>query len=323
MRPARVKSAGGARRSRAANEPLPFARRVGGLPWEVAREYAVAQMRTKGDLPSSGGAALRRLNFRTGLGGLWLLSGCLLVLTGCETGLPRDQQAMLNDGRAAYERREYARAISQLDRFLEVARQEPKIAEALYLRGMSHAQGGRRAQAYTDLRGAVQRGGNADASWRASVVLGTMCFEEERWADSAAAYAAGVPRMAEAEGKDRALYHWGLACERAGRWGDAREPFGQLAKQFPNSQYAAAASRRLAQNPDYYAVQCGAFSVVTNANNLVDQLRRNNLPAYVRRERRERGEMYIVLVGRYPSYSEARRQLEQVRVYVPKALIWP
>ncbi len=267
------------------------------------------------------GARKCRTNLRAAA--LPLLLFAAVALLGCEAGLPRDQQALLNEGRAAYERREYTRAIGQLDRFLEVARQEPQIATALYLRGMSHAQGGRRTQAYTDLKNAVQRGADTDAGWRASVVLGTMYFEEERWAESANAYATGVPRMPDADGKDRALYHWGLACERAGRWSDSREPFSQLARRFPSSQYASAAARRLTQHPDFFAVQCGAFSVASNANNLVDQLRRNNLSAYVRRERRERGEMYVVLVGRYPSFSEARRQLEHVRTYAPKAVIWP
>ena len=72
-----------------------------------------------------------------------------------------------------------------------------------------------------------------------------------------------------------------------------------------------------------FAVQAGVFNVKSNADRQVQQLRARNLPAMVQREVVQRQARYVVLVGPYPRYDDARRMLATVKQTVPDAVMWP
>jgi cell division septation protein DedD len=52
-------------------------------------------------------------------------------------------------------------------------------------------------------------------------------------------------------------------------------------------------------------------------------LKRKGLAAYVRPELRGRTTMYLVLVGPYTSYEQARAHRAMIREHVPDAILWP
>lgn len=250
------------------------------------------------------------------------LAAGVLVLAGC-SGLTEQQRAWLAEGRQAFEQQRYTRAVQQLSRFLDEVAGKPETTEALYVRAMSHAKSGQRAQAYNDLQRCVATSTNPDVAWRAQVVLGTLSFEDERWDAAGQAYGAAAKTMPPVPPMDAVLFRIGQCYERTGRWTEAQGSYRALVDHFPVGVNAAAARRRIQLNADHFAVQCGVFSRRENADRLRMDLKANGLEAYVRQEPRDQRTMYVVLVGRHASYGEARQQLAAVRVHVRDAVLWP
>lgn len=230
----------------------------------------------------------------------------------------------LSQGQAFYERNDYGRAIDQCNRFLSEVTEGPELAQALYIRGLSNAQAGHRPQAYADLRRCAATPTESDLAWRAYVVLGTLHFEDEQWSLAAESFRAAADRMTAVPPKDHVLYRLGLCCERLGQWPAALGSYGELTRSFTAGTYAPAARRRLELRANHFAVQCGAFRQKSNAENLRADLSGKGLDAYVLEETRGRTAMYIVLVGRYASYDDARAQLALIKEqFAPDALLWP
>lgn len=256
-------------------------------------------------------------------GGIALATGLALAVSGCAGQLTEQQRLWLARGQESYAREDYAHAIDWLTRFLAEVQEGPEVGQALYVRGLSNAQAGRRTQAYSDLRRCAALGSNVDTGWRVHVVLGTLHFEDHQWDRAAEHWRAAAECMPAAPPKDTVLYRLGLCYERTGRWEAARQRYQEIADGFAGGQYADAARRRLLLKADHFAVQCGAFREEKNAENLRSSLRSKGLSPYIRRELRGRTPLHIVLIGRYETYEEAQRQLAAVRELVPDAILWP
>jgi tetratricopeptide (TPR) repeat protein len=255
---------------------------------------------------------------------LMLALGLLCTLGGCANQLTKQQQMWLAQGQECYERNDYAGAIQQLNYFLREVSEGPEVAQALYVRGMSNAQAGHRQQAYEDLRRCVTVPSRADIAWRTYFVLGTLHFEDEQWSLAAESLRAAADRMAAEPPKDLALFRLGLCRERMGQWQAALNAYTELVRTFGSGVYVAAAQRRLELRADHFAIQCGAFRERANAETLRADLNGKALDAYIQEEFRGRTAMYIVLVGRYASYDDARAQLAMIKQqFVPDALLWP
>ncbi|MBU0639497.1 MAG: SPOR domain-containing protein [Planctomycetes bacterium] len=252
--------------------------------------------------------------------------GCLIIgvalLAGCN-GLTEQQRMWLAEGSRAYDRQQYSRAIDKLTLFLSEVQDQPEVAQALYVRAMSAAQSGRRADAHADLRACIEASQDVETTWRAYVVLGTLHFEDRRWQEASAAYAQAAELMPALPPADLVLYRLGICYERSGQWGRALLPYRRIVGGFPRSGVAEAARRRLVLKTDHFAIQCGAFSQRKNAENLVITLERQGLTPYIQPEQRTTKVMHVVLVGRYATYEEAQQNLSRVRQYVDDALLWP
>ena len=230
----------------------------------------------------------------------------------------------LVQGQECYERNDYTHAIQQLNYFLTEVNEGPEVAQALYIRGMSNAQAGQRPQAYADLRRCAAVQTDTDVAWRAYFVLGTLHFEDEQWNLAAESLRAAADRMAAEPPKDYALFRLGLCYERSGQWQAALDVYADLVGIFSSGAYVQAAQRRLGLRANHFAVQCGAFRQKSNAENFRGELRTKALDAYIREETRGRTAMYVVLVGRYASYDDARAQLVMIKEhFVSDALPWP
>lgn len=254
----------------------------------------------------------------------WIVAVVAVFVAGCGPHETRQQITQLHAGRQAFDEQRYTEAVDQLSRVIDAAEPDATtLSEALYVRGMAHAQAGQRAEAYRDLVRCVATTHSTDIAWRAYVVLGTLHFEDEQWADAMVAFRAAADRMPNRPPKDLVLFRLGLCYERIGQWRNARTAYAELVRRFPDGTYGDAARRKLNRNADYFAIQAGVFSVERNAEQQVRRLREHNLPATMRREIHNRLPRNVVLVGRYATYEEARRQLGVVRQYVPDAVLWP
>ncbi|NUQ49585.1 MAG: tetratricopeptide repeat protein, partial [Phycisphaerae bacterium] len=100
-----------------------------------------------------------------------------LLLAGC-SNLTEQQKRWLEDGRSAQDTGQHTRAAEKFTLFLSQVDKGPQQAQALYLRGKSYALAGDRDRAVADLRRCVQLDADAESTWRALVLLGTIYFEE-------------------------------------------------------------------------------------------------------------------------------------------------
>jgi tetratricopeptide (TPR) repeat protein len=259
---------------------------------------------------------LRASLCRLGFASLALLS------MGCAGQVTHQQLSLLNEGESAYSRRDYALAVDKLTRFLGEVKSAPETARARYVRGLSHAQSGRRADAYRDLLSAVTSEGDQETMWRAQLTLGTMNFEDRNWQRALGHLKAAEYRMPNGPPRDTALWWMGLCYERVGQWPLAREQFEELSRMYASSSYAAPARRRLALNATSFSIQCGAFAAEKNASQLASRITQGGVAARVVRDPASSGR-FLVLAGAYRTYQEAEDQLGRLRGFAPDAVIWP
>ena len=246
----------------------------------------------------------------------------LPLLAGCSQ-LTAPQQEMLDAGIKAHQQQNYTASVERLTAFLSEVKGKPESSRAAYVRGMSYASLNKRAEAYADLQLATQPPADPDAVWRAYKVLSDLRFEDGNYEAALRMAAAAVGGMPNAPPKDAMLYRQGVCYERLGRWDDARRPFQLVSEQFPDTTYGRAGQRRLALNARHFAIQCGSFANVRNADALRSRLAQAGFPTYTRQEPRGATTVNVVLVGRYTSFNEALSQLTAVRRHVSDAVLWP
>lgn len=245
-----------------------------------------------------------------------------LASTGC-SAYTAEQKRWLIDGENAYVEGRYDQSVSNLSKFLAEVKDKPETGRAYYVRGLAQARREQRAAARSDLQDAIAASSDPEVTWRAQVMLGIMFFEDQQWAAAAQALSQAADTMPAFPPQDAVLYRLGLCWERLGRWAEAIRPYEQLVARFPASRYSDHARRRIVLRPTHFAVQCGVFAQRPNADAFVRELSAKGITAYVFTEQRRGKPAHVVLVGRYATYSEARRELARVMGYVPAAVMWP
>lgn len=232
---------------------------------------------------------------------------------------------MLAEGQKEYDQGNAAKSVAVLNRYFKSKPQpgSPDIPRAYYIRGLGNAKLQRRAEALSDLKEALRLSKSDELTWRTNVVLGTMYFEDGDWQQAYDTLKRAAAKMPAQTPLDNVLYRLGQCCERLGRWAESREYFQRMAQQFPNSEMAPLARRRVALSVDYFSIQCGVYSRTENADSQAADLTRRGMPATVRREVRNGQNVFVVLTGRFSSYADALRALAGVRKTVPDAVIWP
>lgn len=246
----------------------------------------------------------------------------LPLLSGCSQ-LTASQQATLEAGIKAHQQQNYTASVERLTAFLAEVKGKPESSRAAYVRGMSYAALNKRPEAFADLRLATQPPADPDAVWRAYKVLSDLHFEDGNYDAALRMAAAAVGGMPNKPPRDAMLYRQGVCYERLGRWDDSRRPFQQVAEQFPDTTYGRAGKRRLTLNARHFAVQCGSFANIRNADALRTRLAQAGFQTYTRQEPRGATTVNVVLVGRYTSFNEALSQLTAVRRHVSDAVLWP
>jgi tetratricopeptide (TPR) repeat protein len=244
----------------------------------------------------------------------------LAALAGCNA-VTDQQMTLLADGQRAYAQGQYTLAVRQLTRFVNDVPSRGETAQALYVRALSHTKLQHRGPAYTDLQRALDLPANNETQWRVHALLGSLYFDDGHWETAHRHYAAAAAGMPAAPPLDMVLYRHGQCLERLGRWSEARSAFNRAARQFPNTECGRLARRRLELQASCFAIQCGSFGDQANAGKLAARLQASGLSAWVRQDP-GRGR-FVVLVGRYPTYADAKQALGQVRGQVSDAVIWP
>ncbi|UCG33582.1 MAG: tetratricopeptide repeat protein, partial [Phycisphaerales bacterium] len=247
----------------------------------------------------------------------------VVSLSGCTT-LPEAARQELIRAHQAYEQGELGAAESGAGKVIGAYPHAREIGEAYYVRGLARARQGRTSEAETDFREAIKRSQRRDLRGRAGTSLGMVLQERGEFGKAASSYEGAMANLEAGEVQATAMYNLGVCRQREGQWSEARGAFESFLRKYPSSAEAAQAHRRAAWPHEHFAIQCGVFGEAGNARRMLEQLRRENLQAYVEAHGGERlGGASAVRVGRFRDYGAAARALPMVKRVVADAYIVP
>lgn len=277
-----------------------------------------------GGLPSSalpdGTKAGRRARGRRAV------CACILsvagVLAGCDAVPPAGRQMLLS-ANDAYARGEYNAGERAAAEFLKTFPSSSAVGEAYYLRGMCLIEMKQREAGRASLTAGAAKASREDQRATCQTALANLAYEDGDMNAALAGYATAIPYLPERPPTDEALYRYGVCLQRLGRWGEARRIFSRLLDQFPGSRMAGAARSRFAWRHDSFAIQCGTFLRVDEANQAADVLKDKGLSAAVEYVELDGLAAWRVLVGEYATYEKAQGDLTRVRLIVSQATIVP
>jgi len=248
----------------------------------------------------------------------------LSVLTGCLIGCQRVNSRLaegIRRGQRQYAAGNFVGAERVLSSAIAVQPSSPAAAEAYYIRGLTRLKQGQVQGAEADFICAVELAERDDLETNCRICLGSIAHDRGDWRGAYEQYDKVADRLPSVSPNDWILYRLGDSAQKIGKWSKARKYFGTVIREFPNSQAATLAKRKLKFS--YFTIQAGAFSRAANARARVALLEKANLPA--RRETRNRNgkPLQIVYVGKYGDFASAAGALERVKTIVSDARIVP
>jgi TolA-binding protein len=263
-----------------------------------------------------------RMSQRAGLRSLGLVCALSLVGTGCQQLTPEARQ-QLSDGVHAYEKGNFSSANTTLGQFIEKYKEAPEAAEASYVRGLCQLKLNHRSEARRDFDWAVQKSARRDLTARAQASLAVMAYDDGDWATAGRLYAEAIPWVSDIKEYDEHLLRYGVCMQRLGQWDQSRQQFAQIIQKYPSTPAGKAAKEAMGWNRPFFTIQCHALSRPDAAAGEVARLRKLGLEASHLMETRQGHAVYLIQVGQYKTYDEARQALERVKRNVPTARIMP
>ncbi|UCG16450.1 MAG: outer membrane protein assembly factor BamD [Phycisphaerales bacterium] len=251
-----------------------------------------------------------------------IIAVVLLAPAGCAL-LPPTAVRQIRLAHDAYRAREFTRAAELVSPVIREHPNSPEIAEALYLRALCNVQTRRRVAASTDLEKALARSGRPELTALIRAQLGNLAFDDETYARAADFYGQAKGDLPPKPPTDQILYQYGVSLQRSGRFTDAKFAFADVFTRFPQSPYAAPARRKYQWRRPYFAVQCGAFTTVTLARELAQDLKVRGFEVRILREARGQSELYVVRSGKHRTYAEAVQAAHALRPIVHDVFVVP
>jgi len=256
------------------------------------------------------------------LGILAACAGWLWVLGGCNGAVGPEGRKILLAGYDAYRRGDDETAVQAASRFLRVYPRVQEASEAYYLRGLARIRSGQAEAGKGDLELALRFAKRKDLIARAHVRLGEMAYSSGDMSQAEAHFRSALANVApDVPPADEAMYRLGCVLQRLGRWREADAMFGKVGYFFENTEVARRAGARI--RAVRWSIQVGAYAGVEGARDLRDRICRAGPIARIDRERRGDRVMFLVRVGSYSTYEQARGDLERVRRLKSDAFITP
>ncbi len=246
------------------------------------------------------------------------------LIVGCHE-LTAEARQELSDGAHAYELGRYSASKATLTRFIQQHPDAPETGEAYYLRGLCHLKLRQRSEAQRDFTDAITKSPRKDVSLRAQAALGVMAYDDGHWAAAIRHYEDAIFWLEDLREYDDQLLRYGISLQRMGQWDQSARLFSQILHDYPKGSAAKAARRMLGWNKNYFTVQCHALSKSAAADKEVARLRGLGLKASRRLDTRGGRAWYLVQVGEYRTYDEAKRAERRIRrlADVPLAKVVP
>lgn len=241
------------------------------------------------------------------LGVVVLASG---LLAGCvkDVGIRGKQQ--LAACYAAYDCGDDEGTLEKTGQFLDDNSPSVRDDEAHYLRGMAQSRRGKTAEARTAFTEAA-KSQRPTVRAHALLALGDLAV-----ADGDPGLGATFYRRSLSEGTvsktpaQHAYVRLGRILQRQGRWDQADIVFSRAMHYFAGTREGKWAATRI--HGRAWTVQAGAFANAANARAAMTPLAKAKLSARTEDVIRNGKRMYVVRVGRYASYDEAKQALASV-----------
>jgi outer membrane protein assembly factor BamD (BamD/ComL family) len=99
----------------------------------------------------------------------------------------------------------------------------------------------------------------------------------------------------------------GLSQRKQGKWQEAEASLGKVMRDYPLSLEADEAKGLLNEKGDYFSIQVGAFSKKENAQRLSKQLNKKGYDARIEKTYNDDRQIYSVKVGNFNTEQEAER----------------
>lgn len=251
-----------------------------------------------------------------------LLAGALCLIAGCGEPTPDDIK-QVSDAEKAYRNGQHRDAVKRLDKYLAAFPEHPSSAEPYYLRAMCNTHLSNKVQAESDARHCIRLTKSRDLSAKAHATLATLLYEANRTAEAIPAFQNALAGLPDRSPKDLLTYRFGLCLQREGRWVEARKAFSDVYSKYPGTETSQNARRMHDWKHDFYAIQCGAYRDRGSADDAAKKLKAKGAASWVDTRPRTGETIYTVLVGRYPTYKQARDGLRQVQRHQRDAIIVP
>ncbi len=249
-------------------------------------------------------------------------TGIVAGLAGC-TVLPPKAVEQVRNANQAYLDQRYTEAVRLASPVILEYPDCPDVAEAWYVRGLSHLRMGLRATARADFEQALARSQRPELTALVHAQLGNMDFDDGNYGDAANRYAKAEDTLPTAPATAHILYQYGLALERSGHFGESKFAFAQVFTEYPRGRFAEPARRHYTWPHRHFALQCGVFSKVESAREIANTLEANGHPSRIVKDVSNRSPRYIVQAGRYSAYEDALAAADAVRSIVADAFVLP
>jgi len=234
------------------------------------------------------------------------------ALAGCDGQLTPQAVELLEAGKEDYRGGQHRSAVEKLDAFLEEHSRSDRADEACYYRGLARYGLGDLSGAAADFEAAIDRADNPEVAIGARVARGDVAYERSNLDLAAEMYRAALEDIERGQKpEDHARYRLGCVLQRQGKWLEADVEFDRVIYLFPDTDLAERAADRVRGRA--WTVQAGAYTDRKLADRAARELRSAGLPAQTRSELKAGRPLFVVSVGRFPTYEEAATSLEGVR----------
>ena len=244
------------------------------------------------------------------------------IVSGCAE-LPAPAVKEFHDAEADYRAQRYAPAVSRLDKILSDYPDHKGCEEAYYLRALCRVGQSDKAGALADALACIKYSKQPLLTAKAHVTAGAVLFETGKFSEALPHLAAALRDLPERPPADLVRYQYGLCLQREGRWREAKTEFGAVLQKYPQSSVAEYARRYRDWPHEFFSIQCGAFRDQASAAKLQDTLRKSGLPARVESRPLGGETQYVVYVGQYASYEQARGAVAGVQRKASGAVVVP
>ena len=251
---------------------------------------------------------------------LLVVVGCLCCGAACNGPLTPEAEKLLESGRLAYKQGDDNGAVRKMDLFLKDWAKSRQADEAYYYRGLAKYRTHNLPGAREDLQAALDRTRRKAVRVGAMVALGDLADDTDDTAAAEKVYL-DVLKDIDRDKKpaDHVCYRLGCTLQRQGRWKDADAYFDKVIYLFNGTELAGRAQQHVRCKA--WTIQAGAFEAKPRADAAAAALRREGLDASSQPALRDGKPVFLVNVGRYPTFRQAAADLSKVRRHCNDAFV--